>query len=65
MNKDFLKAFALTIRDQIIMKNSVQVDGLGTFKSHHTSQRQEKRGDGTTIMLPPKDSIEFKADPRS
>lgn len=62
MTKDFLKAFGLTIRDQIIMKNSVEVKGLGTFTAEHTSQEQTKRADGTLVMQPPKDSIEFKAD---
>lgn len=62
MTKDFLKAFGLTIRDQVIMKNSVEVKGLGTFSAEHTSQTQEKKADGTMVMMPPKDSIEFKAD---
>ncbi len=61
MTKDFLKAFGITIRDQIIMKNSVEVKGLGVFKAEHTSQQQEKRADGSIVMLPPKDSIEFKS----
>lgn len=62
MTKEFLKAFGLTIRDQIIMKNSVEIKGLGTFKAEHTSQQQERRADGQLVMQPPKDSIEFKAD---
>jgi len=61
MTKDFLKAFGLTIRDQIIMKNSVEIKGLGTFKAEHRSQEQEKKSDGTLVMQPPRDSIEFKA----
>lgn len=61
MTKDFLKAFGLTIRDQIIMKNTVVIDGLGTFSAHHKSQRQEKRADGALVMLPPEDCIDFKA----
>tara|TARA_R110002124_G_scaffold221839_1_gene387301 strand:+ start:22777 stop:22974 length:198 start_codon:yes stop_codon:yes gene_type:complete len=61
MTKNFLKVFGLTIRDQIIMKNSVEVKGLGTFKAAHTSQQQEKKPDGKLVMQPPKDSIEFKA----
>ena len=44
------------------MKNSVEIKGLGTFKAEHTSQQQERKGDGKLVMLPPKDSIEFKAD---
>lgn len=62
MTKDFLKAFGIVIRDQIIMKNSVEVSGLGTFKAVHRNQKQEKRADGSTVMLPPRDAIEFKAD---
>ena len=64
MTKDFLKAFGTVIRDQIIMKNSVEVSGLGTFKAVHHSQKQERRGDGTMVMSPPKDAIEFVAEPK-
>lgn len=52
----------MVIRDQIIMKNSVEIDGLGTFKAVHKNQKQEKRADGTNIMVPPKDVIEFTAE---
>lgn len=62
MTKDFLKAFGIVVRDQVIMKNSVEITGLGTFKAVHHSQKQEKRADGTIIMLPPRDSIEFEAE---
>ncbi len=62
MTKDFLKAFGIVIRDQVIMKNSVQVNGLGTFKAAHHTQKQEKRADGKTVMLPPRDVIEFNAE---
>lgn len=62
MTKDFLKVFGLTIRDQVIMKNSVEIKGLGTFKAEHTSQQQERNSNGKLVMQPPKDSIEFKAD---
>jgi len=59
MTKDFIKAFGVTVRDQIIMKNSVEIKGLGIFTPIHITKRQEKRADGTLVMLPPKDSIEF------
>lgn len=62
MTKDFLKAFGLTIRDQIIMKNSVDIKGLGRFKAEHTSQQQARNASGKLVMQPPKDSIKFKAD---
>jgi len=59
MTKDFLNAFSIVIRDQVIMKNSVEISGLGTFKAVHQSQHQEKRADGNTVMMPPRDVIEF------
>ncbi len=59
MTDKFLEALGIVIRDQIIMKNTVEVDGLGTFKPVHHNQKQEKRADGTNVMLPPKDTVEF------
>ncbi len=59
MTKDFLQAFGIVIRDQIIMKNSVEISELGIFKPVHHSQHQEKRADGKTVMMPPRDAIEF------
>ncbi len=59
MTDKFLEALGVVIRDQIIMKNSVEVNELGTFKPVHYNQKQEKRADGTNVMLPPKDTIEF------
>lgn len=62
MTKAFLKVFGITIRDQIIMKNSVEVKGLGIFRAVHTSQEQQKKADGSIVMLPPRDTIEFKSE---
>lgn len=62
MEKEFLDALGVVIRDQIIMKNTVQIKGLGTFKPVHHNQRQDKRADGVNIMRPPKDTIEFEAE---
>lgn len=61
MTKEFIEAFGIVIRDQIIMKNSVEVKDLGTFRPVHHNQQQEKRADGMNIMTPPKDAIEFEA----
>lgn len=62
MTKEFLTAFGIVIRDQVIMKNSVEISGLGTFKAVHHSQHLEKRADGKTVMMPPRDAIEFVAE---
>lgn len=64
MTKEFLETLSIVIRDQVIMKNSVEIKGLGTFKAVHHNQKQEKRADGTNIMVPPSDTIEFTAEKR-
>jgi nucleoid DNA-binding protein len=62
MTNEFLETLGIVIRDQIIMKNSVEIKGLGTFKAVHHNQKQEKQADGTNVMIPPKDTIEFTAE---
>ncbi|MEX0719742.1 MAG: HU family DNA-binding protein [Balneolaceae bacterium] len=62
MTKEFLETLGIVIRDQVIMKNSVEIKGLGTFKAVHQNQKQEKRADGTNVMIPPSDSVEFVAE---
>lgn len=64
MTKEFLENLGIVIRDQIIMKNSVEIKSVGTFKAVHHNQKQEKRADGTNVMLPPEDTIEFTAEKR-
>ncbi len=59
MTDEFLETLGIIIRDQIIMKNSVEIKGLGTFKAVHHSQKQEKNTEGNNVMHPPKDTIEF------
>ena len=62
MTNEFLETLGIVIRDQIIMKNSVEIKGLGTFKAVHHNQKQEKKADGTNVMIPPKDTVEFSAE---
>lgn len=62
MTKEFLKAFGVVIRDQVMMKKTVEISGIGTFKVVHYNQQQVQRVDGTTVMMPPKDAIEFTAE---
>lgn len=42
MTDEFLETLGIIIRDQMIMKNSVQINGLGTFNPVHKNQVQEK-----------------------
>jgi nucleoid DNA-binding protein len=62
MTKEFLEAFSVIIRDQVMMKKTVEIFGLGTFKVVHFNQQQEQRADGTSVMMPPRDAIEFIAE---
>ena len=62
MSKEFLKVFSDVIRNQIMMKKTVEISGLGTFKVVHFTQKQEQRADGTTAIMPPRDAIEFIAE---
>lgn len=62
MDNEFLETLGIIIRDQIIMKNSVEIKGLGTFRAVHYNQKQEKGPDGRNVVVPPKDTIEFTAD---
>lgn len=62
MTDEFLETLGIVIRDQIIMKNSVEIKGLGTFKAVHHNQKQEKNTAGNNVMYPPKDTIEFTAE---
>jgi len=62
MTNEFLETLGIIIRDQIIMKNSVEIDGLGLFKAVHHNQKQEKKSDGTNVMVPPKDTVEFTSE---
>jgi nucleoid DNA-binding protein len=62
MTKEFLKAFGVVIRDQVMMKKTVEISEIGTFKVVHYNQQQVQRVDGTTVMMPPKDAIEFTAE---
>lgn len=62
MTKEFLEAFSDVIRDQVMMKKTVEISGLGIFKVVHFNQQQEQRVDGTSVMMPPRDAIEFVAE---
>lgn len=59
MNKDLGKALAEVIREQAIKKNSIKIDGLGTFKPVHKKQYQNQYVNGRIVMIPPKDYILF------
>lgn len=64
MDQQFLRAFSEVIREQIVQKNEITVEGLGVFKSEHRKQFQQQFDDGRVVMMPPKNQIRFIPDKR-
>lgn len=64
MTSTFLKAFKAVLREQILSKNKIELDGLGNFEIIHKKQHQKKYDDGKVVMMPPADVVEFKSDLR-
>ncbi|MGM0545587.1 MAG: HU family DNA-binding protein [Bacteroidota bacterium] len=59
MDKEFLKAFSEIVREQVVRKNDVQLDGVGRFSFKHQKQFQKQYDSGRVVMMPPKDTITF------
>jgi len=60
MEPQFIKSFIQVVKEQIALDNQVQIDGIGRFQKVHRVQAQEKLDDGSVVLTPPKDEIEFK-----
>ena len=65
MKSTFIKAFKEVLREQILDKNKVDVEGLGMFEVVHRKQHQKKYENGRVVMVPPADVVEFKSNVRS
>lgn len=65
MKSTFIKAFKEVLREQILNKNKVEMDGFGQFEVVHREQHQKKYEDGRVVMMPPEDVVEFKSEIRS
>lgn len=59
MEKEFITAFKEIVREQLVKKNEVHIEGLGSFSSEHIQQHQTQQEDGQVLMMPPKDTITF------
>ena len=61
MKQDELtEQLAIIIRDELLKNNSVHLEGLGTFYRKHIPAEEETRPDGTIMLHPPKDTVEFE-----
>lgn len=59
MDEEFLKAFAEVVREQVVHKNQVEIEGIGSFQIEHQKQFQKQYDNGRVVMMPPKDAILF------
>ncbi|MEX1010897.1 MAG: HU family DNA-binding protein [Balneolaceae bacterium] len=64
MDKTFVKAFRDVVREELIKKNIIEIEGLGRFENRHLKQREEKRENGQVLMMPPRDEILFTPEKR-
>lgn len=55
----FRKAFIEEIRNELLKDNHVVIDGLGLFSKKHNPAEEENQPDGTILLHPPKDTLEF------
>jgi len=60
--KVFIRTFKEVMREQLIQKNSVHVEGLGRFENQHQQQVQMSGSDGQVVMMPPCDRVVFTPD---
>jgi nucleoid DNA-binding protein len=59
MDVNFEKAIAAVIRKQIVQKNQISIEGLGSFNVKHIKQSTGKGAKGKMIVSPPRDVIVF------
>jgi nucleoid DNA-binding protein len=59
MDKEFLQAFSEIVREEVVRKNDVELEGVGRFRFEHKKQFQKQYDNGRVVMMPPKDTITF------
>jgi len=60
----FIEMFREAIRDELVKRKSVQIEGLGTFRVKHEKQRHYHNDDGQVVLLPPEDLVQFTSEER-
>lgn len=59
MDQEVIEALTEIFREEISKKNSIEIEGLGTFKHEHIRQYQQQFESGKVVMMPPRDEIKF------
>ncbi len=65
MNPEFIIAFKEVLREELLKKNSVEIEGLGHFEVVHHEQYQKRYDTGKVLLIPPADRLQFKSNIRS
>jgi len=52
------------MREQVVNKKRVELEGLGQFEVVHKEQHQKTFENGKVVMMPPEDVLEFKSNIR-
>ncbi len=62
MNEELKIELANIIREELMKRGTVSIPSLGTFKVEHHSQERKLHNDGTVVMTPPSDRLNFSPD---
>lgn len=63
--KEFIHALREVMREELIQKNTVVIQGLGRFENVHEQQKQKATKDGKAYMVPPRDRVVFTPEKRA
>jgi nucleoid DNA-binding protein len=62
MNEELKIELANIVREELMKRGSITIPSLGTFKVEHHSQERKSKEDGTVVMTPPSDRLNFSPD---
>jgi nucleoid DNA-binding protein len=62
MNEDLKNELLNIIRDELMKRGTVSIPSLGIFKVEHHSQERKLQEDGSVVMTPPSDRLNFSPD---
>lgn len=65
MDSEFIIAFKEVLREELIKKNSVDIDGLGHFEVMHREQYHKRYDTGKVVLMPPADLLQFKSNTKN
>jgi len=62
MNEELKIELANIIREELMKRGTVSIPSLGTFRVEHHNQERKLQNDGTVVMTPPSDRLNFSPD---